>query len=221
MNAIASASIFSVLKINALILPFSPLSHVCLWDIAVALAAQMLIKLSHLKAFILSFSFSSNKKAKIHFQSLNWNLMRFWRCYYLEGNQLWGKSWGFLRYFQWHPRVSAVFSCSHSFWFDKSGISIKETLSKKLRSGLQKLTGTCQECFGLQIHLERWISSREGLISNKEVFLTAFQNVCLSWITRNQGTCQAISTQFSPGHWRLFLPVWKPAVVYPDSRDFS
>lgn len=112
MNAIASASIFSVLKISALILPFSPLSHVCLWDIAVALAAQLLIKLSHLKAFILSFSFSSNKKAKIHFQSLNWNLMRFWRCYYLEGNQLWGKSWGFLRYFQWHPRVWAVFSCS-------------------------------------------------------------------------------------------------------------
>lgn len=121
-----------------------------LWN----LAAQILIKLSHLKAFILSFPLSSNKKPEIHFQSWNWNLMRFWRCYYLEPNQLLGKPWGFLTYFQWHLRIQALFSCSHSFQFNENAISIKETLSKKLRSGLQKLTGTCQEYFGLQIHLE-------------------------------------------------------------------
>lgn len=118
-----------------------------LWN----LAAQILIKLSHLKTFILSFSLSSNKKPEIHFQSLNWNLMRFWRCYYLELNQLLGKPWGFLTYFQWHPRIWALFSCSRSFQFNENRISIKETLSKKLRSGLQKLTGTCQEYFGLEI----------------------------------------------------------------------
>lgn len=137
-----------MLKINALIPLFSLLSHLCLcWTrvphITVDLAAQILINLSHLKAFILSFPFSSNKKPETHFQSLNWNLRRFWRCYYLDLNQLWGKPWGVLTYFQWHPRVQAVFSCSHSLWFSStkfSSHSFNESGIKNTEQETQKWT---------------------------------------------------------------------------------